>query len=191
MTTLCIVTHWMAFTLVTTLCVVTHWMAAPRPCKQACRDGGPQSGQSSAFPRGSVGTRLAAHSDWTRQVNLLKFSDNVFSEMKEWSPASLRSVDLIPPPLGLPQRSECLATRNAASPPPFAYFFAFSAARPMAGRRKGEKKANSDRRLRGSGQTFAPPTRRTGCPAGPAVAKSRFSTKSTARKYIGSKPSIR
>ena len=52
----------------------------------------------------------------------------------------------IPPPLGLPQRSAGLATRNAASPIPFAVFSAFPPPGPRAGRRKRGK--NGEQRLK-------------------------------------------
>ena len=63
-------------------------------------------------------------------------------------PPGERSVDLVPPPLGLPQRSECLATRNAASPPPFAVCLPFRAPGLRPGARKGKQTANNGCGLR-------------------------------------------
>ena len=47
-----------------------------------------------------------------------------------WDPTTPAACRFIPPPLGLPQRSEGLVTRNAAATPSFHRFFRFSAARP-------------------------------------------------------------
>ena len=51
---------------------------------------------------------------------------------------SMRVVDLVPPPLGLPQRSEGLATRNATSPH-LRRFSSFPPPGPRAGRPKRGK----------------------------------------------------
>jgi hypothetical protein len=57
------------------------------------------------------------------------------------TPTDLRFVDLVPPPLGLPQRSAGLATSNAALPAPFVVLSAFRPALGPGGKRKERRTA--------------------------------------------------
>ncbi len=76
-------------------------------------------------------------------------AEDFFPDLRTWSEITsvfqrtdatgLRSVDLMPPPLGLPQRSEGLATSNTTSPAPLAIFSLFGHPAHGPGGRKGKK----------------------------------------------------
>ena len=96
-------------------------------------------------------------------------------------PIHLAVCRFIPPPLGLPQRSGGLATRNAALPPPFAFFSSFPP--PITGRRclprTGRRKRRKKRRTAFEGRpVVVNPSLRRGKPGGGGR---RLATKTTDR----------